>query len=174
MMEITLPELILLAAYGGDYHLFIESVYATFEKDFILYKPSFRGKSLRLKYHPAFQGKAYTFYHMTHIGNNENDRIPDLRRCERIPFARPVIEKCDNWELKIWPQKRGNKNRLCIWLERQDEPDYFVILDVRDKYILPWTAFVAEYEHQKKKKLKEYQEFIKKQKPPARDSPTVS
>jgi len=46
-----------------------------------------------------------------------------------------------------------------------NEPDYFVILDVRNDYILPWTTFVAEYGHEKRKKMKEYQEFLKKQKP---------
>ena len=101
---------------------------------------------------------------MTHKGEDESDREPDLRRCERIPWARPVIENCDKWKLKVWPQERGTKNRICIWLERDADPDYFVILEVREKYILPWTAFVAEYPHQKKKKKKEYEEYIKKAK----------
>ncbi len=45
-----------------------------------------------MKKHPLVDGKEYTFYHITHKGNIENDRTPELRRCERIGWARPVIE----------------------------------------------------------------------------------
>jgi hypothetical protein len=166
-MSITLPDMIFLQEHGGDYSLYIDAIYCVFENDFVKTKPLFRGKRLALKYHPEFQGRAYTFYHMTHVGKDEADRQPDLRRCERIPYARPVIERCDFWKLKIWPQKRGNKNRLCIWLERGEEPDYFVILDIRTNYILPWTAFVARHEHEKRKKKKEYEAYLKSQKPPS-------
>jgi hypothetical protein len=103
---------------------------------------------------------------MTHSGNDEQNRLPDFRRCERLPWARPTIENCDQWMLKVWPQKRNGSDRLCIWLERFGEPDYFVILDVRKDYKLIWTAFVSEYEHEKRKKLKEYNEWLKTQKSP--------
>jgi hypothetical protein len=70
--------------------------------------------------------------------------------------------------LKIWPQirtgKGGKSNRLCIWLELEDEPDYIVIIDVRDKYKLLWTAFVPQYPHEKRKKQKEYEKWLKTQK----------
>jgi hypothetical protein len=165
--EIQLPALILLSFYEGDYTKYIAVVYEVFKRDFVLSKPNFRGQQLRLKFHPEYEGKAYTFYHMTHEGEDEQNRTPDLRRCERMPWAKPVIENCDKWQLKVWPQKRGSHNRLCIWLERELEPDYFIILDVRKNYLLPWTAFVAEYEHEKKKKRKEYEEYMKTQKPPS-------
>lgn len=45
-----------------------------------------------MKVHPEFQDRAYTFYHMTHKGNVENERVPDLRRCERMPWAKPTVE----------------------------------------------------------------------------------
>lgn len=92
---IDLPELIFLEDYNGDYISFINAVYAIFENDFIKHKTKFRGEELRLKRNPIFQDRAYTFYHMTHKGLEEQNREPDLRRCERMPWARPVIEKCD-------------------------------------------------------------------------------
>lgn len=164
--NIVLPALISLAQYGGDYGSFIDEVYKIFEKDFVFSKPTFRGKRLGLKRHPEYQGRAYTFYHMTHSGKKEDERTPDLRRCERIGWAKPSINNCDNWTLKIWPQVRNGHNRICIWLERPDEPDYMVILDDRQEYILPWTAFVIERPHEKRKKEKEYLESIRMQKPP--------
>jgi hypothetical protein len=162
--DINLPDLIELNNHGGHYATFIDAVYAVFENDFVKSTPKFRGQRLSLKKYPIVGGREYTFYHMTHKGEIEADREPDLRRCERIGWAKPVIEKTDDWKLKIWPQQRNGKNRLCIWVEKQNEPDYFVILDVRANYILPWTTFVAEYPNQKRKKEKEYLEYIKSKK----------
>ena len=164
--ELELPEMILLEHFSGDFKRFIDAVYMVFQHDFVNHKTRFRGEELRLKWHPVYQDKSYTFYHMTHKGEDEQNREPDLRRCERIPWARPVIEYCDQWNLKIWPQKRKGSNRLCIWLEFEDEPDYFIVLDVRENYKLLWTAFVAEYDHEKRKKQKEYEGWLKTQKSP--------
>lgn len=171
-MEIVLPELILLENYHGDYKSFIQAVYIAFQRDFVQHKTKFRGEELRLKWHPIYQDKAYTFYHMTHKGEDEQNREPDLRRCERLPWARPVIENCDKWNLKIWPQIRKGANRLCIWLDLEDEPDYIIILDVRKDYKLLWTAFVLEYDHEKRKKQKEYEEWLKTQKSPGKNLTT--
>lgn len=159
--QIKLPELILLENYKGIFIEYFEAVYEIFKKDFVNSKPVFNKKPLRLKSHPFIDGKEYTFYHFTHSGDIENERLPDIRRMERIGWAKPVIEECYNWKLKIWPQRRNGKDRLCIWLEIEDNMDYIVILDVRTNYILPWTAFVLEYKHQKIKKQKEYELYLK-------------
>jgi len=159
--EIELPELLLLESYNGNYTDYIDAIYQVFSADFIVNKTSFRGEVLKLKFHPIYQERAYTFYHMTHEGEEEQNRTPDLRRCERMPWARPTIEKVDECQLKIWPQVRNGANRICIWLELIDEPDYFVVIDVRENYKLLWTAFVAQYPHEKRKKLKEYNNWIK-------------
>ncbi len=156
-----LPNIMELNEYGGQYDTYIEALYKIFENDFVKNKPIFRGRRLALKYHPEFNGKAYTFYHMTHIGIDENNRTPEFRRSERLPWARPSIEKGDECHLKIWEQIRNGKNRICIWLDMGNDPHYFVILDDRKDYILPWTAFVAQYPHEKRKKEKEYNEWLK-------------
>jgi len=167
-IEIDLPDLILLENFSGNYQFFIDAVYKVFETDFVKSKPFFRGIKLGLKKHPEYQERAYTFYHMTHKGEEEQNREPDLRRCERIPWAKPVIENCDKWNLKVWEQERKGEKRICIWLEFEDEPDYIIILNIRKDYILPWTAFVLEYGNQKRKKQKEYEEWLKTQKTPSK------
>jgi len=153
--------LLTLEEYDGNFSIYFEAVYQIFKRDFVDSKPNFQGKRLGLKKYPLVDGKEYTFYHFTHSGSIENNRQPDLRRMERIGWAKPVIEECYNWNLKIWPQKRKGKNRICIWLQLENAFDYIVILDVRANYILPWTAFVLEYEHEKKKKQKEYETYLK-------------
>lgn len=152
-----LPQKIYLTEYGGDYHKYIDAVYEIFEADFIRHKTTFGSHVLSLKFNPLFQERAYTFYHMTHKGEIENEREPDFRRCECIPWARPTIENVENWQLKFWRQSRPrSNNRVCICLENDDDMDYFVILEVRSTYVLLWTAFVAERSHETAKKLREY------------------
>jgi hypothetical protein len=163
---LPLPELILLDDFSGNYSAYIDALHEIFVRDFVHQKTRFRGEILKLKWHPIYQEKAYTFYHITHKGEDEQNRTPDLRRCERLAWASPTIENCDKWRLKVWPQKRGNAERICIWVELIDEPDYFVILDVRKSYKLLWTAYVIEYPHEKRKKLKEYQDWLKTLKSP--------
>ena len=168
--NIALPNMILLEDYNGNYDKYIKAVFDVFKRDFIDKKTRFRGEVLRLKWEPEFQNKACTFYHMTHEGSDEQNRTPDLRRCERMPWAKPTIENCDSWGLKIWPQVRqgkgGTRNRLCLWLEFEAEPDYIVVLEVRETYKLLWTAFVPQYPHEKRKKQKEYEDWLKTQKSP--------
>lgn len=159
----TLPRKIYLTDFSGNYTKFIDAVYEVFELDFIKYHPTFGGVRLGLKYYPAYQDRAYTFYHMTHEGEIESERLPDLRRCECMPWARPTIEKTTEYSLKFWEQKRKGSRRICIWLETEDDVDYFLILDIRKTFILPWTAFVAEYKHQVCKKEKEYNDWLSAQ-----------
>lgn len=159
---IKLPLKIYLDSYGGNYNSYIDAVYDVFEADFIKHKTCFGAYTLALKFNPLFQKRAYTFYHMTHKGEIETERIPDLRRCECMPWASPTIENVETWNLKFWRQTRQySKNRVCICLENKDDVDYFVILEVRSNYVLLWTAFVGEQKHETRKKLKEYEAWKK-------------
>ena len=152
-----LPQKIYLEEYGGDYHRYIDAVYEIFESDFIRHKATFGSHRLNLKFNPLFQKRAYTFYHMTHKGEKEDERVPDLRRCECMPWARPAVENVENWQLKFWRQTRQrSNNRVCICIENDDDVDYFVVLEVRSNYVLLWTAFVGELPHETAKKMREY------------------
>lgn len=159
--EYSLPPIITLEKYHGMFDDFFEAVYQVFKRDFVDSKPVYSNKPLRLKTHPYIDGKEYTFYHMTHSGDIEEKREPDLRRMERIGWAKPVIENHKVWRLKVWEQKRKGKKRICIWMEIADSIDYIVILDVRINYILPWTTFVLQYRHEKRKKQREYEAYLK-------------
>lgn len=157
--DIVLPERIYLDEYGGNYQRYIDAIYDVFKRDFIKSKPKFGSHFLNLKFNPLFQERAYTFYHMTHKGEIEQERIPDLRRCECLSWAKPCIENVENWNLKFWRQSRiRSNNRVCIWLESEIINDnYFIVLEVRETYVLLWTAFVATYSNEIRKKQKEYE-----------------
>jgi len=148
-----LPPLVL---FEGDWGKYLDALYGYFKQDFIDSRPSFRGRRLGLKKHPLNQGKEATFWHFIQEGLNEDDRIPDLRRCERIRWPRPVIENANKPVLKIWENTRKSEKRILLWLEDQE---YLVVLAERNGYLLPWTAYLVTEEHRKRKLLKEYENF---------------
>jgi hypothetical protein len=156
-----LPRMIYLEDFGGNYTSYIDAVYEVFKRDFIDHQTSFGSNCLRLKHHPEYQDRAYTFYHMTHEGKDEQNRTPDLRRCERMPWARPTIETFPPHEVRFWEQIRSGHHRICIWLEIDERENYYVVLDVRKTFVLLWTAFCAMHPHQARKKAKEHAEWYK-------------
>ena len=153
-----LPELMELTDYGGNFAEYLEAVYEQFRHDFIDCKPVFRGIKLRLKKHPLFQGKEATFWHMTSEGKDEENRIPDIRRLERIKWPAEMINHSEHPYLKVWKNTRGTKTNILIFHESES---YLVILREGNGYLLPWTAYIISYEWRKKKLLKEYADYIK-------------
>ena len=156
MKPVWLPELILMESFGGNWEHFLAAVYSVFEQDFIRTKPAFRGKRLGLKRYPERDGKSATFWHMTTTGEVEAEREPDVQRCERICWPKPVIENSTAPELKVWAEPNGKNQRIHIWFE---DESYLVVLDDRRDYILPWTAFFIEREHQRKKYNKRWERY---------------
>lgn len=155
-IESKFPDCLYLSDYSGNFSEYIEAVYEVFCQDFVNTRPIFRGIRLGLKKYPITEGWEATFYHLTHEGEDEQNRTPCMRRCERISWLKTAIEQCDSLGLKVWPQIRKGKKRICIWIEVPDGADHFIVLDDRGDYILPWTAYPLTYKHEKEKKRKEY------------------
>lgn len=156
-----LPDLVLLADANGNWDDYLELIYDYFKTDFIQNRPLFEGKNLALKRHPLSNGKEATFWHFISEGNEEDKRIPDLRRCERIRWPKPIIENSSDDRIKVWRNERKGETRICLWVESQE---YLVILADRRGYILPWTAYPVTLSHRKRKLKKEYEDFLEKQK----------
>ena len=155
---LQLPDIVYLSEYGGNFAVYLEAVYELFKADFISSKPVFRGVRLGLKKHPMYEGKEATFWHMTSEGEDEDKRLPDLRRLERIKWPGFMINNSEHPYLKVWENQRGNKTNILIMHE---EENYVVILRKGNGYLLPWTAYLIEYESRKRKFLKEYNEYLK-------------
>jgi len=151
-----LPQLILMEDYNGHWPEFFDVVYQTFCEDFVDDKPTFRGQKLGLKRHPEHDGKSSTFWHMISDGEEEVDREPDIRRCERIAWPRPSIENEYLDDIKVWPEKKGSDRRILLWNETAS---YLVVLNKRNGYILPWTAYTVVYNNQKRKLNKRWERY---------------
>jgi hypothetical protein len=109
-----------------------------------------------LKRHPVIQNKEATFWHLLSEGMIEENRLPDLRRCERIRWPRPIIEHEKDSRIKMWENKRGQEIRICLWLE---DREYLVVLAKRTGYILLWTAYPVIENHRKRKLQREYDNY---------------
>jgi hypothetical protein len=153
-----LPCLVLLENHNGDWTIYQEVLYQHFTRDFVTSRPTYRGHRLRLKRHPLTDGKEATFWHMITEGPNEHERLPELRRCERICWPRPMIDIVPDLKLRVWSQTRNGEVRIAIAVH---DFSYVVILAERQSedgavYYLPWTAFHVEREHRRKKYEKEW------------------
>jgi len=150
-----LPNLELLSDHDGNWDRYLEAIYAIFRHDFVDSKPSFQGVRLGLKRHPIVNGKESTFWHIISSGDNEADRLPDMRRCERIRWPKPIIQSVPHADIKIWTEQRNGEERIHLWVE---DEDYLLVLNKRRDYLL-WTAFCVEWEHQKAKYNKRWNKY---------------
>lgn len=153
-----LPELITLSDFDGKWPEYCEAVYAIFHRDFVSSKPNYAAKRFALKRHPEFDGKSATFWHLISAGKIEQDRTPDLRRCERIAWPKPMIEAIAEDKVRVWKNKRGTSERILIAVE---DFSYVVILDEREEFVLLWTAYFIEYPNQRRKMQREYEAWQK-------------
>ena len=154
---VLLPSLVLMEDYQSDWQQYLEAIYQCFCQDFVTSKPYFEDKRFALKKHPMIKGKEATFWHLITEGKVEDERLPDLRRCERIRWPRVIIKAHDSGLMKCWRNNRKGEERVVIALE---DFSYAVVLADRGNYVLLWTAFCVEREHMRQKLRKEYEEYI--------------
>ena len=156
-VPLLFPDLILFNEFSGDFQAYLNAVYAIFHRDFIETKPVFENTVVSVRRYPEVDGMHKTFYHITHEGEDEENRQPDMRRMERIRFPRFVVENCKHEDVLIWKNKRGRDERTVLFNETEN---YIVILTNRGDYYMFITAYYIEQPHRKKKLLAEYKAYI--------------
>lgn len=156
-----IPDLINYNDYEGDYKKYESDLYSAFDTSFGKKEYYFRGKKIKHKKNPEFQGKSCTFWHIIseNVYHCEENRIPDFNRCARIKWPAFILEYCcENCkDLLIWKNKRKNKTRVLIFCERIH---YIVILEERAEYYVFWTAYPITYKHREKQLKKEYEAYM--------------
>ena len=142
---------------NGDWEKYVEIIYRYFENDFIKTKPYFRGIPVNHRHMPEDNDHRHAaFWHLVQEGKDEENRLPDLRRCERIRWPRPIIEHETEYLVLVWESERRGKINICLLF---DEQDYLVVLGKRCGYVLLLTAYPIEYDNRKKKLLNEYRTY---------------
>lgn len=106
------------------------------------------GAPVRVKFHPSTKHKGYGFWHLiseapSQDNRNEDDRLPDLSRCERVQWVAWCIQNAGSSSFSWWENSRKGQTHVVIWAE---EHDYAVMLGKRNtaegvRYYLLKTAY---------------------------------
>jgi hypothetical protein len=154
-----LPDLIKLESHNGCWKDYIEAVYKVFKKDFIEDRTFYKNTIVALRKYPLLKDKEACFWHLTSQGKTEEERTPDLRKCEKIGWIKPIIEFAKDKDIKFWKSKRKKgsssvyEDRICLCY---GDWEYLVVLADRGDYILLWTAYPIDYGHTRRKLEKEF------------------
>jgi len=160
-----LPEELRYADYKGDWNKFLEDVYSIFERDFKSSCPKYEG--LPLVYDSTLEaGKEMAFWHLIQRHDcRVQDRVPDLRRCERIPWPKPIIEHPNDKAISLWKKEIRRQTRVHIWLHHLD---YIVVLAEMPNVMVLVTAFCTDIKSYRRKLIKDRDHYLEMQKPPRR------
>ncbi|MBN1459633.1 MAG: hypothetical protein JXA57_08845 [Armatimonadetes bacterium] len=150
-----LPGFVEFGDYGRNWDNYCDALYQFFRQDFVDDTPMLMGTKVGLKRYPLTDGREATFWHLISEGQDEATRTPDFQRCRRIRWPRPIIEHADHMAVKVWENRRGTETRICLWFEAAE---YVVVLALRKRYLLLWTAYLVTEPHRKRKFQKEYEE----------------
>ncbi len=157
-----LPELITLEDFDGDWALYLAAIYDAFKNSMIDSQPQFEGKWIRCRRDPMYDGKFAGFWHCMSEGPNEEERTPEMRRCERILWPRAIIDNAGvAGEINVWKNQRGRNTHVLFWFAER----YLVVLAERTRqrdgfqYLQFITAYCTPEESRKRKLRKERDEY---------------
>lgn len=147
--------------FEGDWTSYVERLYETYMREIVNGGLTFSGLPIRSRYHPPSRGKGFGFWHVIQEGPSEDERIPDLRRCERITWISWMIKNATKDDRISWLEEvRRSSRDVLIWLEAED---YLVVLSKRKGYYLLKTAYLTNKPH-KRRGLRKKREKYRAQK----------
>lgn len=155
----TVPPLIPWS--GSDFPAYLQTIYDVFHSTFVMGGLTFQGKPIRARWTPAHDDKHFSFWHVISEkseSGKEEDRIPDLRRCERISLvAYTLANSGDKNAVWCWKNERttsrGTESRYVFYLHAER---FFVVLSEKENCFFLVTAFYIEHDGDHRKKCAEY------------------
>lgn len=140
------PHLICLEDFDGDSQAHINAVYDAYINEVVNAGLYFLGTRLSFKYTPATDDKGFAFWHAVQEEGEtraEDDRIVDLRRCERITWPAYMIRHAQedgHGDVLWWRVRRHSRKRVVMWFEAEN---YALILEDRETFWLFWTTYTV-------------------------------
>ena len=128
--------------FHGDWSKYTEELYTFYINEIVNGGLIYDGLPVRFRYNPPTKKKGFGFWHIIQEGALEDERIPDLRRCERISWIPFIIREAGRHNgISIWEEMRGTEIDVLLWLE---ENNYLVVLAKRHRYLLLQTAYCTK------------------------------
>jgi len=155
------PPLFPISQFGGDWSKYVRALYEVYLKTVVDARLSFLGCPVKVRFIPKTKGMGYGFLHLISEAinpksRNEDERIPDLQRCERLYWVSWCIMNAHCEGFSYWENRRGRETHVVIWAEPYD---FVVVLAKRMSkggplFYLLKTAYCLR-EHTKAKLKKE-------------------
>jgi hypothetical protein len=129
-----LPPCFCVNPWNGDTY---EALYAIFCQDIRNYHLKYRTYEVWI-FSEKDDGKEKLFWHLTtrkqkikniprrkqkviQTQQNQVQRLPDFRRCERLPWIKPMIENPSDPKVLVWDYEEGDRAiKTYIWLKHRD------------------------------------------------------
>jgi len=148
---------------------YVDALYAKFTADFISNAPFFRGKRVGVDNMRAPDGKHARFWHViseddgTRRQNRskaaapgDEERNPDPRRCERLPWLRPMIADGPSARVLTWKDSTRGETRWGLSLS---DFSFVVVVAERGRWFHLVTAFCVEQPRRREKFRDHYAQF---------------
>lgn len=130
-----------LIPFTGDWLAYETELYRIFTDEIAAGGLEFRGLRVNCRRSPEAAGRWAGFWHLIQEGRVEDDRLPDLRRCERLCWIRWIIERAeDDDAIDEWQNERNGARNTLLWYQEE----YLVVLAERSSYWLLKTAYCTE------------------------------
>ena len=135
------PDLLRLNDFGGDWPTYEAALNRVFMGEIARAGLVFQGDAVNCRRHEEFAGRWASYWHLVQEGKVEEDRTPDLRRCERLRWVPWVIQNASaHPEIEEWQNVRKTETNTLLWYREE----YLVILGRRNGYWLLRSAYCTE------------------------------
>ncbi len=135
------PDLLQFNDFNGNWDAYEDELYRIFVDEIARCGLKFRGKNVACRRSPETAGRWASFWHLVQEGHAEDDRTPDLRRCERLRWIRWVIQNAGSHpEIDEWRNNRKNVTNTLLWYREE----YLVVLAQRQDRWLLKTAYCTD------------------------------
>ncbi len=135
------PVLLPFSDFGGDWAAYERALVDIFRQTLANAGLQFRRQNVSCRRMPETDGQWFAYWHLIQEGRIEDDRTPDLRRCERLPWVRWVIENGEtHTDIDVWANRHRGERNVLLWFREE----YLVVLAQRNGYFLLKTAYCTE------------------------------
>ncbi|MEK7607378.1 MAG: oxidoreductase [Patescibacteria group bacterium] len=153
------PNLIVFSGHTEEWDAYQESLFQVFCKTIVEARLTFQGMPVNPRRFPEEKGKHFTFWHLISEGEKEEDRTPDLRRCERLDWVAWVIQNCEsNPDISYWESRRKRSKNFVIWYEKGE---FAVVIARRSRYFVLLSAYHVMSGHRINAFIREREEYRK-------------